>query len=57
MSVGWVEVLFVGFVAQSAIDDCFSLATIGRPQPQYDVLEDTGTDVFEVTASYVRYQA
>ena len=31
----------MGLVARSAIDDCFSLATIGRPQPQYDVLEKT----------------
>ena len=46
MSAGWVRMLCVGFVARSAIDDCFSLATIGRPQPQYDVLEKTQALMF-----------
>lgn len=36
----------MGFVARSAIDDCFSLATIGRPEPQYDVLEKTQALMF-----------
>lgn len=46
MSAGWARLLFVGFVARSAIDDCFSLATIGRPEPQYDVLEKTQALMF-----------
>ena len=36
----------MGFDARSAIDDCFSLVTIGRPQPQYDVLEKTQALMF-----------
>ena len=46
-SVWWLgESVICGIVARSAIDDCFSLATIGRPQPQYDVLEKTQALMF-----------
>ena len=36
-----------GIVARNAIDDCFfPFATIGKPQPQYDVLEKTQALMF-----------
>ena len=47
MSAGWIRVLFVEWSLHEALlMIAFSLATIGRPQPQYDALEKTQALIF-----------
>ena len=46
MSAGWARVLCVGLLHETLLMIAFPFATIGKPQPQYDVLEKTQALMF-----------